>query len=88
MPSIERVRDWYAQSFEVCLLIRLAVELRVTHDHLGTHDPTNAKIDFRSKRTSATAGKAEIRFEDPQSNNAESQCQERAILVHARSWKQ
>ena len=51
MPSIKRVQEWYAQSFEVrfhdprygwIIILTLA----------GNYNPTKAQFDFRGQRTS------------------------------------
>lgn len=60
MPSIRKVSDWYAQSFEVRQdpLGSLLMELRLTHRPQGTHNPTDTITHVRNPRAPPQASEA------------------------------
>jgi len=55
MPSICRVRDWYAQSFEVGCAGPSAGVHAVTHTTAGTRPAPTAAARQRSQRTASAA---------------------------------
>lgn len=57
MPSIQRVRDWYAQSFEVGSHGVHADSDRMTHYYPGNHNPAQAYTFERTQRASYEARK-------------------------------
>ena len=56
MPSIQRVRDWYAQSFEVGQTRALQRQPCDSRIGVGDHHPIEAQPNDRAERASHEAG--------------------------------
>jgi len=59
MPSIQKVRDWYAQSFEVsrlCYWLQMNTALTIA---TGNHTVTEAQLDVRGSRALSEAHERE-----------------------------
>lgn len=77
MPSIKKVQDWYAQSFEVRLGTFLPIPwIELCIDNMiGNHCPSSPNSDSRSETTPVATRPDQRRpFKDPIRDDSKPQC--------------